>query len=60
MKDLGVEEVRKARHQISEECDHDLHRVVAYYKEVEEELRRVWLFWNRPRRARVQSDSRVS
>ncbi len=39
MKDPGVEEVRKARHEISEECGHELHRVVEYYRKVEEELR---------------------
>ena len=40
MKDAGVAEVRKARHEISEECGHDLHKVVEYYRSVEEELRR--------------------
>ncbi len=40
MKDPGVEEIRQARHEISEECGHDLHKVVEYYKNVEEELRR--------------------
>lgn len=40
MTDEGVEEIRQARHQISEECDHDLHKTVAYYRSVEEELRK--------------------
>ena len=40
MKDPGIEEVRKARHEISKECGHDLHRVVEYYRGVEEDLRR--------------------
>lgn len=39
MKDPGVEEVRRARHEISAEHGHDLHRVVEYYKQVEQELR---------------------
>ena len=39
MKDPGIEEVRQARHEISEECGHDLHRVVSYYKQIEQELR---------------------
>ena len=39
MKDPGIEEVRKARHEISEECGHDLHKVASYYRKVEEELR---------------------
>ncbi len=40
MKDPEVAEVRKARHEISEECGHDLHKVVEYYRGIEEELRR--------------------
>ena len=39
MKDPGIEEVRQARHEISRECGHDLHKVAAYYRAVEEELR---------------------
>ena len=39
MKDPGIEEVRKARHEISKECGHDLHKVASYYRKVEEELR---------------------
>ena len=34
-----MEEVRQARHEISEECGHDLHRVAEYYRQVEDELR---------------------
>jgi len=40
MKDPGIEEVRRARHAISEECGHDLHKVAEYYRKVEEELRK--------------------
>ncbi len=39
MKDPGIEEVRQARHEISRECGHDLHKVASYYRKVEEELR---------------------
>lgn len=34
-----VAEIRKIRHQISEECGHDIHKVAAYYRKVEEELK---------------------
>jgi len=40
MKDPGIEEVRRVRHEISEECGHDLHKVAEYYRKVEEELRK--------------------
>jgi hypothetical protein len=39
MKDPGIEEIRKARHEISAEHGHDLHAVVEYYRHVERELR---------------------
>ena len=39
MKDPGVEEIRKSRHEISAEHGHDLHEVVEYYRQVEQELR---------------------
>jgi hypothetical protein len=39
MKDPGVEEIREARHEISAEHGHDLHKVVEYYRQVEKELR---------------------
>ena len=35
-----IGEVRKIRHEISEECGHDVRKVAAYYRRVEEELRR--------------------
>lgn len=34
-----VSEVRRIRHQISEECGHDIRKVAAYYRQVEQELR---------------------
>ena len=35
-----VEEVREIRMKISEECGHDLNRLIAYYQKVGEELRK--------------------
>ena len=35
-----VAEVRRIRHEISEECGHDIRKVVAYYREVQDELKR--------------------
>jgi len=35
-----IAEIRKIRHQISEQCGHDIHRIAAYYRQVEDELRR--------------------
>ena len=35
-----VEEVREIRYKISEECGHDLNRLIAYYQEVEKEMRK--------------------
>ena len=35
-----IAEVRKIRHRISEECGHDIHKVAAYYRQVEEELKK--------------------
>jgi hypothetical protein len=39
MIDHGIKEVRRVRHEISEECGHDVDRVVSYYQKVEAELR---------------------
>lgn len=44
MKDPGIEEIRQARHEISEECEHDLHKVASYYRQVERELRQTGRF----------------
>ena len=35
-----VKEVREIRMKISEECGHDLNRLIAYYQKVGEELRK--------------------
>lgn len=35
-----VKEVREMRQKISEECGHDLNRLIAYYQKVGEELRK--------------------
>jgi hypothetical protein len=40
MTDEVVREVRRVRHEISRRCDHDPHKVVAYYREFQEELKR--------------------
>jgi hypothetical protein len=40
MPDEEIKTIRQIRHQISVECGHDVDRVVAYYRAVEDELRR--------------------
>ena len=35
-----VKEVREMRMKISKECGHDLNRLLAYYQEVEKEMRK--------------------
>jgi hypothetical protein len=40
MTDEVVREVRRVRHEISRRCDHDPRRVVAYYREFQEEMKR--------------------
>ena len=39
MSDYEIDEVRRVRHQVSEENGHDLQRVADYYRRVEQELR---------------------
>ncbi len=39
MIDEGIKEVRQVRHEISEECDHDVDRLVSFYQKMEEDLR---------------------
>jgi len=39
-----IAEIRKIRHQISEECGHDIHKVAAYYRRVEEKLKKSGAF----------------
>lgn len=40
MADEEIRIIRRVRHEISAECGHDVDRVVAYYRSVEEELKR--------------------
>jgi hypothetical protein len=40
MADEVIREVRQVRHEISSRCEHDVHRVVAYYREFQEGLKR--------------------
>jgi hypothetical protein len=35
-----IASVRRIRHEISEECNHDVDRVIAYYRSIQEELKR--------------------
>lgn len=39
MSDEEIKEIRKIRHEISAECGHDIHNVVAHYRAVENQLR---------------------
>jgi hypothetical protein len=39
MVDFEIDEIRRVRHQVSEENDHDLRKVAEYYRRVEQELR---------------------
>jgi len=40
MPDEEIKTVRRIRHEISGECGHDVHRVAAYYRGIENELKR--------------------
>jgi hypothetical protein len=40
MRDEEIDAVRSARHEISAECGHDVHKVAAYYRAMGEQLRR--------------------
>ena len=40
MSDEVIKEVRRVRHEISQQCDHDIHKVASYYRAFQEELRR--------------------
>jgi hypothetical protein len=39
MIDDELAEVRRIRREISEQCGHDVHRVAAYYREIQNELK---------------------
>ena len=40
MTDEVIREIRRVRHEISRRCDHDPRRVVAYYRDFQDELKR--------------------
>ena len=35
-----IADVRRVRHEISEECGHDIRKAAAYYRQIEEDLRK--------------------
>ena len=39
MSEEGIKEVRRVRHEISEERDHDIGSLVSFYQKMEEDLR---------------------
>ncbi len=39
MRDEEISDVRRVRHEISEECAHDVHKVAAYYRALGKQLR---------------------
>jgi hypothetical protein len=39
MQNDEIAEVRKIRHEISEECGHDVRKLAAYFRRIEEELK---------------------
>jgi hypothetical protein len=40
MTDEVIREIRHVRHEISRRCDHDPRKVVAYYRDFQDELKR--------------------
>lgn len=40
MTDEVIREVRRVRHEISRRCGHDPHRIVAWYRRYQDELKR--------------------
>ena len=56
-----VKEVREMRMKISEECGHDLNRLLAYYQEVEKEMRKSGKYkFHNPERPTEESASKKS
>jgi hypothetical protein len=39
MIDDELQKIRKIRHRISAECEHDVHKVIAYYRAIQDELK---------------------
>ena len=35
-----ISDIRRIRHEISQECGHDIRKIVAYYRQVEMELKK--------------------
>ncbi len=58
MADKEIEEIRRIRHRISEECDHDVRKVADYYRKVELELRNSGEFRFADRTIAAESKSR--
>jgi hypothetical protein len=56
MIDHEIEIIRRVRHEISADCDHDVDRVVAYYRRFEDELRRSGKFRFARRASRPEPD----
>jgi hypothetical protein len=56
MHDEEIQAVRKIRHEISAQFGHDVHKVVAYYRAIEDELKRSGEF----RFAEAPNDERPS
>ena len=55
-----IAEIRKIRHQISEECGHDIHKVAEYYRQVQEELKQSGQFRFEERSEELPEASAVS
>jgi hypothetical protein len=58
MADDEIKIIRQSRHEISAECDHDVDRVVAYYRRLGEEIRRSGKFCFAASAARPDPGSR--
>jgi len=57
MSNSEIAEIRAIRHQISQECGHDIHKVAAYYRQVEEELKKSGRFRFEQRSAEAEAAS---
>ena len=55
-----IGDIRKIRQQISEECGHDIHKIAAYYREVEKELKASGKFRFEPSRGDESDAARGS
>jgi hypothetical protein len=59
MPDGEIKTIRKIRHEISEECGHRVDKIVAYYRAVEDELKRSgeFRFAENPTRTESSTDA---